>query len=83
MIELLHSVNRDSEADVYQAALVDWMKRNPKPAEPITWEDLHATPVPYDQFCESFEKFESKVKAVIAKKGFKHLRKNLKELEAK
>ena len=76
LISLLRAVNRDADADMYQAGLVDWMRSNPKPSHPLTWEQLHAQPQPYDEWYDGFTKVGRRLSKGL-KRGLKYLKENL------
>ena len=54
---------------MYQAALVDWMKKNPKASHQLTWQHLHAETEPYQVFLSTFDNVGTKFK--MAKEALK------------
>lgn len=76
LIFLLRAVDNNEEADKYQEALMDWMSRHPRPESPITWAQLHAAPVPYEQWYRTLSEAEPRVPRTC-RRGFKFLRENL------
>lgn len=81
LIILLRAINQKKEAEVYQANLIDWMKKNPKPGKPTSWEELHAEPTAYREFYQHFNQMQNLLQK--HKKGLKHLKTNLSMIENK
>ncbi|CAH1775459.1 unnamed protein product [Owenia fusiformis] len=65
LIELLKASDRHTEAEEYQAKLIDWMAENPKLAN-ISWEVLNESPKPFKDFLEKFNLFKAKLGKVKA-----------------
>ena len=75
LIILLRAINNEKEAEVYQAALIDWMKKNPKPSKIVTWDDLNKKPDSYQEFYKNLNQLQGVLQK--HKRGLKNLKENL------